>query len=859
MIKSKKKLLPIFVCVFILSVLCLAYFSLVDTRVYADSPKQVYLVEWPQFNIYTEDSRREDATEAKFGMLLRFDDVLSDNLSEVNGGIKDVNLVEEYGKNIFVNDMPLDFYSYAEICYYVEGYMWIYIPNLSGGYRKLSVKEPFVFKNRTIMPFTLYSALKDGFTYWSSEYVQNTQHVNFKEIAWNNKGYKYFNPKNGLLLRFDKNLSNIQSEFDGGLMEINLVNHGATENAFLGAGKSVSENILLDGVPFKDIEGAEITYHSEGHLWLYVPDMINHTTIEIKANTLFLDSYLPKVKLYSNGSEWVDYDPNTSRDDTTPVSFDKIEWNNSDFGHRDGKNGVLLKFSAKLSKFSNEIDGSISKVNKVNTAIGEHVKLNSVPLKNIAGAEISYHNAEFLWIYIPSEELSVSSGYPHLTIDPDTEFLNAVLPEISLWFDGSYWQENEPNSASYVNNAFDEIKVNNSSVNGQDGYVETVIAFKDKFSVAEDNISRPNFAQIGDAGEKIKVNGKTLNELYKTDDKTNCSWDSDKGLYLLLRKADLFPTAGYLITKLEIASGTKFVNNSIGAVSLYLVDGEWTTEEPTSPSTPIGADTAAPYIYYYGEDEYLVFTGDAVNDFSSTFYAFDERDGAVPYVIDIPTDATTDGKWNKGEWTIKIVATDLSENKCEKEIKVTVINSEEQYLSVYVNGTFSYRVCYGEKIRKDDSEELRDGDPTKEDTVTSYFVFAGWKVNGEFWDFANDVVTEDVWLSPTYKEYPRLFILTVKDTKSNETVNSIVRYGEVIDFSEYTQGEAVYAEVDGTIVKRITVINDIYVELQYGATSGNNGLTMAIIILVGCWLVSAILTAVCVILYKKHGKKVGNN
>ena len=861
MIRSTKKLLPISVCVFVLSVLCLVCFSFINVKAYADpdEPERVSLIEWEQFNIYTEDSRREDATEAKFGILLRFSDVLSDNISEINGGLKGVNLVEEYGKNIFVNDMPLDFYSYAEICYYVENYIWVYIPNISV-YRTLSVKEPFVFMDRTIMPFKLYSSVNAaGYPYWSSEYIQNTQRVAFKSITWNNKGYRYFNPKNGLLLEYDRNLSNIQSEFEGGLMKINLVGHDAAENEFLGVGKSVGENVLLDGVPFKDIAGAEITYHSERFLWLYVPDMMNYSMLEIKNDTLFLDSYLPGKTFYTNGNEWVEYDPNAPRENPTTVEFDCIEWNNSDFAHRDGRNGVLLKFSANLSKFQAEIDGSVSKVNKVNAAIGTHVKLNSVPLNSVPDAEISYHNAEFLWIYVPSEYLSVTDGeFPCLTIDGGTEFLNAVLPEVSLWFDGSYWQESEPSSTSYDRNEFDAIKVNNTSVKGQDGYAYTVLSFKDNFWVAEDNISRPNFAQIGEAGEKIRVNGKTLNELYKTDGNTDCTWDSAKAMYLVLRKADLFPTADYPVTTLTIESGTRFVNKTIGALSLYLVDGKWSVTEPDSPSAPIGVDASAPNIYYYGEDEYFVFVGDAVNDFSSTFYAFDERDGAVPYAIDIPAEATTGGKWNKGEWTVTIIATDSQNNKCEKEIKVTAINSEEQYLSVYVNGIFSYRVSYGEKIRKDKSEELSKGDPQKADNATSYFVFSGWTFKGEPWDFDNDVVTEDVWLSPTYREYSRLFTLTVKDTKTGETFVSTVKYGEVVDFSEYKQGEEVFAKVDGTLVKRITVNGDIFAELQYPSASGDNGLTKAIIILVGCWVLSAILTAVCVIIYKKHGKKVVN-
>ena len=96
--------------------------------------------------------------------------------------------------------------------------------------------------------------------------------------------------------------------------------------------------------------------------------------------------------------------------------------------------------------------------------------------------------------------------------------------------------------------------------------------------------------------------------------------------------------------------------------------------------------------------------------------------------------------------------------------------------------------------------------------------------------------------------------MTVKDTKTGETTVSTVKYGDVIDFSEYKTGESVYAKVDGTIVKRITVNSDIYAELQYSSASGGTG---KIVILVCCWSVSAVLIAIAVIVYKKRGKKSG--
>ena len=171
MFNFKKKLLPIVSFIFGLAVACLAWVSVPAVKASAetDEPKSVSLAEFQFFNAYSENSQNVSMGQGKFGMLLRFDDVLSDNLSEVNGGIKTVNLLEEYGQYILINDMPLDFYTDAEVCYYFEKYVWVYVPNMDF-YRKLSVETAFQFEDRVIQPFALYTATSpEGYNYWTDD------------------------------------------------------------------------------------------------------------------------------------------------------------------------------------------------------------------------------------------------------------------------------------------------------------------------------------------------------------------------------------------------------------------------------------------------------------------------------------------------------------------------------------------------------------------------------------------------------------------------------------------------------------------------------------------------------------------
>lgn len=882
MVKSKKKLVLIIGFFFALFAFCLGWISLPNIKAKADEvegPKNVSLAEFQFFNAYSEDSQNVAAAVAKYGMLLRFDNVLSDNITEANGGIKTVNLIEKYGQYICVNDIPLNYYSDAEICYYFEEYMWVYIPFMDS-YRKLSVNEAFVFEDRTIQPFALYTAnvTYDNLTYnyWTDdgqEYLNTkTQELEFKEIVYNNIGYKYFAPKNGLLLAYDKkngegenatwanaNLSGSPAEKDGGIQKINLLCHAATQNNLLGDGKSVGENVFLDGIPFKDIPGAEIHYHSERFVWFYVPDMINYGKFEIKDHTLFLDSYLKETVLYSNGNEWVEYNPNAPREEKESLSYEGLEWNNFDFGYKNGKNGLLLEFSGNLSKMTKEIEGSIRNVNKANTLIGEHICLNGHPLKEIASAEISYHSERYLWIYIPTEHLSLVGGaVPCLTIEEGSEFLNAILPKVTLYFDGSSWQESNPSALEYTQNAFADIMHNNLTIEGNEGYAYTVLTFADEFMLLDG--ARPNLAKAGFVGDRICLNGKTLRQLYAVDNNTSCEVHNDYGLdsiLLIYRKADLYPTAEYPVPTLTIESGTHFFDRTIGEITLYLVDGEWS--ETSAPSMDVKENTCAPHIYYYGENDYLLFTGDDSLDFMANALAFDEVDGEVACTVKIPDGAITSGKWNRGKWQIKLVASDSQNNQSEKTISVTVIDREQEFLSIYVNGMFSYRVRYGDKIEHGKDEALVDGAPEKADTDTSYFVFVGWTYNGRLWDFNNDVVTEDVWLSPMYKEYKRVFSVTIVGEDNEDLDFLTVKYGDVIDFSAYEkEGYVVYAQVDDIIVNSIVVKGDMSIQLCYAPIAQESPSTSSCASSIyGLGSISAALIAVGFLLYKKAGKKEG--
>ncbi len=256
-------------------------------------------------------------------------------------------------------------------------------------------------------------ALKDG--KW-----KKVSDVTFTGINWNNIGYGIFQGKAGVLLNYSANLSTVAGEINGGIQSTNFAS-------------TVGEHIYLNGVKLSTLPGAIVAYHSQNLMFVYADYMTVYRTLTIEEGTLMLDAVLPETNLYFNGStsQWQTNAPTNY----TAVTFDKIAWNNLNYGGQfAGKNGVLLRYSANLSASGTEYNGGVVGANLAKTAIGEKIKLGGVALKDIEGAEINYHSQTNLWIYAPN-----MTTLGNLTIE-ETNFLDVTLPKLELTFNGSAWE-----------------------------------------------------------------------------------------------------------------------------------------------------------------------------------------------------------------------------------------------------------------------------------------------------------------------------------------------------------------------------------------------------------------------------------
>ena len=456
------------------------------------------------------------------------------------------NVVSTTGEGILLNGVKLSEIAGASVDYgHGSRYIQIKIPqsyqDSLEGEIVLEVLEGTKFENQ-ILDYSKF-ILREGF--WVP-YTEPSA-VSFTKINWNNIGYAPFEGKAGVLLAFNTNLSKAQREIDGGIQSANFAS-------------TVGENIYLNGVKLSTLPGAIVAYHSQNFMFVYADNMTTYRTLTVEAGTVILDSILPEIELYFNSSnlQWQEAAPISY----TSVTLESIEWNNIGFGAFEGKNGVLLTYSAYLSAIANEINAGVQGVNLAKTAIGEKIKLGGVALKDIEGAEINYHSQGHLWIYAPD-----MTTLGELTIE-ETNFLDATLPDAKLTFNGSAWEiyvEKLDPTVVTQGIANDD---NNNVVDGNT--YRTLIKYDVALGTAA---SQTNV--VSTVGEGILLNGVKLSEI------EGASIDYGHGnVYIQIRIPQSYQDALEGEIVLEVLEGTKFENQVLDYSKFTLKNGRWVLYVP---------------------------------------------------------------------------------------------------------------------------------------------------------------------------------------------------------------------------------------------------------------------------------------
>lgn len=195
-----------------------------------------------------------------------------------------------WGKNVFINGTPLADVDGAVVGVYVNR-LYVFVPtayltftNPAGATMHSTIYVKRALYGNCIIPAMnfFYNGTVGSTGGWTKQTGPNN--VTFSQIRWNNTDYSNYGGHNGLLLQYSANLAQRGDYFNGGLDKVNLINYGAF---------NIDTNIKLNGIAFKDIDGAEVFYKSENLLWVYAPGMGTKGNVLEIVDVQAMDSYLP--------------------------------------------------------------------------------------------------------------------------------------------------------------------------------------------------------------------------------------------------------------------------------------------------------------------------------------------------------------------------------------------------------------------------------------------------------------------------------------------------------------------------------------------------------------------------------------
>ena len=491
--------------------------------------------------------------------------------------------------HILVNGNPINEFENTVVRIHA-GYLFVYFPVTAISYTDDYFRPTLEIEAGTtlcgsILPY-------DRFEYKHSIAAHNKwerttgfvrSNVTYTSIEWNNAhysdaSYPALGAKNALLLNYSANLSDTASEYSGVYVQDRNL-----KDTVLG------ENITLNNVPFKDIDGAEIRYFNLNKLWLYAPNMTvaanndRFAKIVISSSAVF-DKVIPNKSFYFVNDSW---------SDTLQVAtFSSLAWNNIDYWGKAphlGENGaqnsgvpgygyvLALQYAENIGPGSTQ-----SAVDDINMAsesydIGSHLLINGVPCKDVDGAMVgSYLTPTYLFIYFPDASLTYTDEYdrPTVEIEKDCMFYNYILPEIKLEFKGQMGSYNKWMYApEEVDNPFSVISWNNIDYGYYGGKGGLLLSFTNYLSnfteEANGQLKTRNLAKTN-LGKNIKVNGVSLSEI---DDAELCYLQQN---HLWLYAPNMTVASnGYKSPQITFVEATRFFDSIIPTLQFVFKWNAW--------------------------------------------------------------------------------------------------------------------------------------------------------------------------------------------------------------------------------------------------------------------------------------------
>ncbi len=343
-------------------------------------------------------------------------------------------------------------------------------------------------------------------------------------------------------------------------------------------GKSFAEH-------FANVENANrakymISYaHGHNYFFFSIPetDLVDGATFEIEEGTPFMNQYLPKVTLKYNASAgiWESFVDMTYGEPTFSAATESYVgawgWN-----HATDNTAVIKDANYGYTIVADWAMSGSDNLAATESVTSLSITLNGVSFYELYQADDGYRlNAQlgFFAFSVPTSALVAGNGYeyPTLEIVNGTPFYAGnYLPETTLIYKDGAWQLPKEEVVINYNPSFVSIGELNHMEN------ETLQAYG--LSLVFDTVG---FTVAGQQIMPASSSGFTLNG----DEVRPALWGGEQLLFWLGMAKCEAGYNGYSHATLKIADGAKIVNENgeeftLSELTMYLVDGVWTTEQP---------------------------------------------------------------------------------------------------------------------------------------------------------------------------------------------------------------------------------------------------------------------------------------
>lgn len=508
-------------------------------------------------------------------------------------------------------------------------------------------------------------------------------------------------------------------------------------------------------------------------------------------------------------------------------------WNNSNNSGNPNYRELILSFGEHgVDYLANSHTADATNRATSSYDIGNKLSINGLPIYKInekfPNTHVGYdHGFAYFYIYYPVDVLSMNNNnmVPTIHIEEGAEFIDVLLPEVTLKFSGGGW----------IATTADEFKVNNPI--GLDSYLQQELPYE------FDDGSHAILDKLPEEGCKISFNINT-GDIDLTQYAKVIHLD---GLYDAL--VQIIPSSGTInlydkkgdIALVQTFSGFPFVPNTDYGFEFEIICGENTTfklainhlliinytfsDDRTGVSSLWILDQTASLSFDYykeletykgtmsydGSSSYDFIEGDSVYNFANVVKAFDLYSDAkvanIEYIYE--NGAVTDGKYNAGTWILTIK---VSIEGYEPFVRIVTIN---------VHGTTSVAKIYyddGEPIEVPIGAKLVP--PANPDTYREGeydYVFDGWYYQGAKWDFENDIVQGDMHLYSRFIATTPHYIVTVRfeGLDINDTTYSLTKGSTLPFFLFELEGATFEVFYNDTKITSLVVENDITIVVRY--------------------------------------------